>query len=217
MQIIDKNDCYVSKDDLLHLFDNDECMPISLQQSLRDALVNGKDYIKIDDYLAEEYIYSSDIPSFENLLKLEIGQLRSKIIDIIIEDSFNDNDGYSLSLNEIIKQKRNREYMINQLKEMIAFKKKKIEILYPDIPKPHSGLVANGELIAQLSYNEDRVVIYNRDGSKVENVDDVEFCNSAFRLLTRNFNVDSELDMNYDGNYFVLKKKEKKLIRKNNS
>ena len=212
MKIIDKNDCYVSKDDLLHLFDNDECMPISLQQSLRDALVNGKDYIKIDDYLAEEYIYSSNIPSFDSLAKLSINELRKEILKIIIDDTFNDYEEEGLSLNELIRIKNNREYMLKQLKEMIAFKKGKSEITYPDIPYPYLEQITSGDYTARLSYNPDRIIIYNINGQKVENVDDIKFCLSAYKSLTRD--LDSEdLDMKYDGNYFVVKNKEKKLVR----
>ncbi len=216
MKIIDKNDCYVSKEDLLYLFDQDECMPLSLQQGLRDALVNDKDYIRVIEDKGLEYIYTSNIPSFENLAKLKISELRKQIVNIILEDTLNDNQGDSLSLSEIIKERKNREYIIKQLKEMIAFKKRKSQVIYPDVPYPYIPSIKNDEYISSISYNLDRVVIYNLDGSRVEKVDDVEFCNESFKLLSQDTSEDIDLDMTFDGNYFVMKNKnkKKKLLRK---
>jgi hypothetical protein len=214
MQIIDKNDCYVSKDDLLYLFDNDECMPLSLQIELRSALINNSDYVKVNDEIGLEYIYNSSVPTFNDLSKLKIAELKRRIHAIIIEDMIRDNEGENLPLNEVIREKRNRQYMIKQLKEMIAFKKKKPKVLYPDIPYPYLMGITNGNYNACSSYNLDRVIIYNIDGSIVSDVDDIEFCKSSFRLLTYNTNPDDELDMNFDGNYFVVKSKQKNLKRK---
>ena len=214
MQIIDRNDCYVSKDDLMHLFDNDECMPLSLQLGLRDALINDKDYVKISEEKGIEYLYQSNVPSFESLAKLKISDLRKRIANIVIEDFIKDNKGESLPLNEIIKERKNREYIISQLKEMIAFKKRMSSLTYPDVPYPYITSITDGEHIASVSYNLDRVVVYNIDGSKVENMDDVEFCNESFKLLTQDLETDDDLDMKYDGNYFVIKNKQKKLSRR---
>lgn len=213
MQIIDKNDCYVSRDDLLHLFDNDELMPLSLQMGLRDALVNDKDYVKIEEEKGLEYVFTSNVPTFENLVKLKISELRMKMIGIIMEAALEDNHGESLSLNEIIRQRKNREYIIKQIKEMIAFKKRMPIRTYPDIPYPYVTGITNGDYIASSSYNQDRVVIYNLDGSKVSEVEDVDFCTEAFRLFTQENEGSEDLSMKYDGNYFVVKNKQKNLRR----
>ena len=214
MQIIDKNDCYVSRDDLIHLYDNDECMPLSLQLGLRDAIINEKDFVKIEEEKGLEYIYTSNIPSFDNLVKLKISELRRQIFDIVLEEALKDNHGENLSLDEIIREKRNREYMIRQLKEMIAFKKKCSKLQYPDIPYPYITGVTNGCYNASLSYNFDSVIIYNLDGSKVTDVSDIDFCEESFKLLTHDIDQGDNLDMKYDGNYFVVKNRERKLRRK---
>lgn len=207
MQIINKKDCYVSKDDLIHLYDQDETMPLSLQLGLRDALVNDKDYIKITEDKGLEYIYTSDIPSFENLRKLKIKELRNKINQIILDDMLNDNKGRDLSLEEILLEKKNREYMIRQLKEMIAFKKRISKIKYPNIPLPNEIQISNGLLNAALSYNLNSIVIYNLNGSKVENINDIEFCKNAFKQLVQKENDDLNLEMKYEDNYLVVKNK----------
>jgi hypothetical protein len=214
MQIIDRNDCYVSKDDLMHLFDNDERMPLSLQLGLKDALVNNKDYVKITEDKGLEYIYTSDIPTFESMAKLKISALRKRLVSVVLEGMMNDYEGTSLTLNEIIKEKRNREYIIKQIKEMIAFKKRMSTMVYPDIPYPYITSITDGEFVASPSYNLDRIVIYNLDGSKVEDIEDVEFCNESFKLLTHDLDPNSELDMKYDGNYFVVKNAQKQLSKK---
>ena len=214
MKIIDKNDCYVSKDDLFHLFDNDDCMPLSLQQSLRDAIIFDKDYVKITEDRALEYVYTSNIPSFENLAKLKISELKRQIMDITIEEMISDSYGESLSVKEIIRERRNMEYLIKQLKEMIAFKKKYSSISYPDVPYPYMTGITNGYYNASISYNFNTVVIYNLDGSRVEDVDDIEFCKESFKLLTHDVDNEEDLDMKFDGNYFIVKNKARKLKRR---
>ena len=214
MQIIDKNDYYVSRDDLLHLFDNDEYMPLSLQLGLRDAIINDKDYIKIEEDRGLEYIYTSNIPSFDSLVKLKISDLRMRMARITMEALLEDNKGESLSLNEIIREKKNREYLIKQLKEMIAFKKRRPLYTYPDVPYPYVTGITDGELVASQSYNPDRVVIYNLDGSKLTDTDDIEFCTQSFRLFSREEELSDSLDMKYDGNYFVVKNKQRELKRR---
>ena len=97
---------------------------------------------------------------------------------------------------------------------MIAFKKKMPLYTYPDIPYPYMAGITNGKLVASPSYNQDRVVIYNLDGSKVEDVSDIEFCTESFRLFTQQDEASLSLDMKYDGNYFVIKNKQRQLNRR---
>ena len=214
MKIISNNECYIQKDDLDYLINNNEIIPKEVF-NFTDTLYG--DFIKIENESAKKYILDSSIPSFEELNSYNIKKLEHILfkIKLLVLDDY---DGQKMSdeeLAQVILEEKNRKYMLKQIIEMIKYKKGKPSNYYPDIPNPNMLSVTNGCLIASNSINFGNVVIYNIDGSRVENTEDVEFCNIAYKLLMHDYINDTNVDLEtlYDGNYLVLKNKNLKLLK----
>ena len=220
MKIISNNECYVQRVDLEYLLDNNVSIPKEVYNDYNRACLSNEDFIKIDNQISLRYILNSKIPSFEELNSLSTNNLEKMILKIrvIMLDSIGEEktEDEIKEINEILLEKKNREYMINQIKEIINFQKKCSKLNYPTIPNPNKEVISNGELNAAVSLDKNKVVIYNLDGSRVEDPEDKEFCKVAFNILTRDENINKELDldMKYDGNYFVIENKLNKKLKK---
>ena len=119
-------------------------------------------------------------------------------------------------LDEMILERRNREYLLKQLKEMVLFKKRMSKLEYPNVPNPNYINVTNGELTACNSLNYDRVVVFNINGTPVSNEEDVEFCKVAYQLLMHdNEEVDDiDLEITSEGNNLVIKNTKQRYLRR---
>ena len=218
MKIIYNHDLYVQKEDLIYLYNNNNnfYMPFYLQALLKDAIVNGKDFVKVTDNNSIEYVYISNIPSFDELIRLKPKELLSRIhaLELDYEDTLRIEE--FLSVGEIINEKRNKEYFMNQYREIMRFHAEASKLEYPDVPYPYMISVTNGKYNAQVTYNMDRIVIYNADGTKATDVDDYDFIDHSFKELTHNFKKeeDIDLDMEFNGDYFIVKNKQKCVKRR---
>ena len=164
MKIISNRECYVQKDDLVYLIDNDYNVPSEIIYNLTRAVNDESDFVKIEDDISIEYILGSDVPSFDDLNSLRIEEIQTRI-DRLRSSFF---DGWIDSNEEtsreelinMIQDKRNKEYLLKQLMEILAYKKRISTLKYPDVP--YGGMVTftDGVLNASLSINQDKVLIY---------------------------------------------------------
>ena len=209
MKIIDKKDLYVQKEDLIYLYETDKYMPASLQGYLKSALVNNQDFVKITDTVGIEYLFSSNIPTFDELIRMRTETLFLRIDYLLRQDFLPREDLENLTVKEILDEKRRRSYLLGQYREMLRFKDEWSSLDYPDVPFPYMIAVTNGEYNAQVTYNLDRIVILGANGEAVKECDDKEFCDNSFKELTHSFNgeQDVNIDMGYNGDYFVVKNK----------
>ena len=206
MQIISNNECYVQKVDLIHL-NQLGLLPSKLKELLTQT---DKDFIKIEDKKLIDFIINSDIPSYKELMLYDVNTLEKMIRKIkgsILDDIYDEESCEQMErLNEQIIKRKTREYLISQITEIINHKLHKSTLRYPDIPDPSKFTFKTDELCASITLNEDKVVIYNVDGSRVYDPEDKAFCEIAFKLLTCNYLDEDnlELNMGFDGNYFVV-------------
>ena len=218
MRIVDKNSCYVQKDDLMYLYETDKYMPTTLLAYLRSALVNKQDFIKVEDVMGLEYLFTSEIPTFDELIKLRPEELNSRIYELLENKELTEEEMEELSLKEIINEQKRRAYLLGQYSEIRRFKEEWTSLEYPDIPFPYMIAVTNGDYNAQVTYNLDRIVVYNEDGTTAKYCEDKEFCEHSFKELTHHFKgeQDINLEMGFNGEYFVVKNKNsnhKRLLR----
>ena len=217
MKIISNSECFVQKSDIEYIIENEKDIPFEVYKELNRF--EKDEYIKIDNPKSLEFILKSNIPEFSELYNLELSKLEQFVLKLKIEvlDSDDLSEDEIKEIDEILKERKNREYILKQLKQIIDLKKKNPQINYPNIPNPNIESISNGTLNASVSLNPDEVVIYNLDGSKVENSKDNEFINVAYKLLMKDEikNID-EIDLTTDiyDNYLVVKKLESKILKK---
>ena len=215
MKIISNNDCYIQREDIDYLINNNKEIPSSIFNDFN----NSEDgFVKISDEESKEYIINSDIPSFYDLYNMDEKMLKHLIFKIKIS-MIDDSSSQKMSeeeLKQVILEEKNRRYMLKQLLEIIRYKKMESTLKYPDIPHPNKLSVTNGVTNASHSLNFGNVLIYNLDGSSVSNKEDMDFCNIAYKLLMHDYfdTENIELEKIYKDNYLLLKNKNKKMIKK---
>ena len=218
MRIINDKDCYVQKEDIEYLIDNGKIIPNELFMELKMAEFDSKDFIKIENPVALQFILQSKILSFDELNSFSISRLERLIVNIRLSmlDSEDLTSEELQNLKEMILERRNREYLLEQLKEMVAFKKKMSKLVYPNIPNPNTLVINDGNLYAANSMNPDKIVVYNIDGSEISSEDDIKFCELAYQLLMKDDSSEEELNLNmmYEGKYLVVENISRELKKK---
>ncbi len=218
MKIINDKDCYVQREDIEYIIDNSESVPSELFFELNMSILSDNDFIKIENPVAKRFILQSKIPSFDELNNYSISKLEEIIMKIKL--SIFDSDDLTSEeiedINAMILERRNREYLLRQIKEMVAFKKRQSKLIYPNIPNPSYITLTNGVLNAAHSMNYGKVLIYNLNGSLVSSEEDKEFCEVAYQLLMHDYEEgeDINLSMENEGKYLVLENINYKHLKK---
>ncbi len=221
MKIISNGECYVQREDLEHLVENYENVPNHIYNSLKEICLTNADFIKIMDLESIDLIKLSDIPALQEYSSLGARNLRVMMqrIKYLVDNMAIDGPSTMSDeeIKELIQERKNREYMLKQIKQIFDYVTGKSKKEFPNVPKMDTEPIANSELVAYPSINHDKVVIFNLDGTRVENPEDKEFCEVAFKILTDKHELDENetLNMRYDGNYFVVEtiKKKKSMQR----
>ena len=210
MKIISGNDCYVQRSDLEYLIDNTSKVSSDLYREYKMSVLSDEDFIKIENPIVKKLIINSEIPSFDELNSLSINKLEELVfkIKLAIFDSFDDEltDDEIKEIDEMVKERKNREYILKQLKEIIKYKQRRSNLKYPDVPNNKYESITDGVYNASVSINFDKVLIYSADGSRITNPEDIEFCKVAYNLLMHDNILDSNvnLEMVENNKYIVL-------------
>ena len=203
MKIISNKECYVQRDDIEYLIENDRNIPSELFFELSMSIINDNDFVKIQNPIALQYILQSNIPSFEELNALDKSKLDEMLfkLKMCIFDCCDESE--EENLDEIIRERRNLEYIIKQLKEIIAYKKGTSKLNYPNIPNPNSQSIEIDNYIANKSLNMDTIVIYDIDGKELSATEDIEMCKMAYKVL---YETDEDISIHtfMEGKYLVV-------------
>ncbi len=207
MKIISGNDCYVQKRDLEYLIDNNQYNTIEIYNEYKQSVFNDSDFIKINNYKVKECIINSDIPSFDELSSISINKLEELIFKIKLDIFDDDLTEEEISdINELLRIRRNREYLLNQLKEIVKYKKGISTLKYPSVPNNNYESITDGTYNASISINYNEVLIYSNSGSKISNPDDIEFCKVAYNLLMHDIQSEEiNLQMLEENDYIIVK------------
>lgn len=203
MKIISNGELYVKRSDIEFLSHYDENFPFELAL---DHLLNEQDnkYIRIINQRQIEYLLSqSDVLDFNLFqcrrpedIKLMILKIKMKLY----EESESDTEKmtpeeFRASQIEAYKNRIRIEYLISQLKEVLAYKKGLNREIYPDIPNPTYTGVTNGEITSGISIKHGNIVFYKENGEEItrEDIDD-EFYNHAVNIVKRDIRKQNEND-----------------------
>lgn len=209
MRIISNGECYVQKEDLEYIISNEKSIPSSIYRELRNAIVDDLSFIKIEDKEALECVLNSNILDFEELNNKPLSTLEAfeyKIKAAILDSCEDTNQMSKDELEALELERKNREYILNQIRQIVEYKKRKSKIVYPSVPNPCVDGIDNGIMSANISLNFSEVVIYNLDGSLIKD-EDREFFETSYRLLMHDYlPYDEELNLvtNVNGRYITL-------------
>ncbi len=220
MRIISNNECYVQKSDLEYIVENEKNIPNEIYNDL-SRFQNDKEYLKIDNQKSLECVLNTNIIDFSLISNYDVSKLEKEIIKLklLILDEFDSDMSYEEEedINKIIQERKNREYILKQLKEMIEYKSLQSKINYPNIPNPNYESITNDNMCASRSINPNEIVVYNLDGSRVVDEDNKEFIEISYKLLLHD-ELDSkkilELTTYNDGKYLVVKNNLEKVLKK---
>lgn len=218
MKIINNNECYVQREDIEYILDNSNNVPSELFFELNMSIIGDRDFIKIENPVSLRFILQSQIPTFDELNSYSTNKLEEFIIKLKLSIFDSDDELTSEELKDIDKmilERRNREYLLRQLKEMVAFKKRTSKLTYPNIPNPNYSCVTNGILNAYNSMNPDKIVVYSIDGGSVSE-EDMAFCETAYQLLMHDYEDTEEISLNIinEGKYLVIENNNQKYLRR---
>ena len=203
MKIISNGELYVKRSDIEFLSHYDENFPFELAL---DHLLNEQDnkYIRIINQRQIDYLLSqSDVLDFNLFqcrrpedIKLMILKIKMKLY----EESESSTEKmtpeeFRASQIEAYKNKMRIEYLISQLKEILAYKKGLNRDIYPDIPNPLYTGVTNGEITSGISIKHGNIVFYKENGEEITREDiDNEFYNHAVNIVKRDIRKPNEND-----------------------
>lgn len=227
MKIISNKECYVQGYDLENIINNEH---ISFENRFCAAnLLNDKnlnEYVNIKDKDLLEFILSNDdILDFSVYNNYSLGKLTGlslKLwIDIMNIDEYDNSED---SIDSILyrEDKKKKEYLLSQIKQIIAYKKKESKCNFPNIPNPCTIPLSCGNLCASRSLDFDNVLIYNLDGTPISGEEDKEFCNIAYQLLMHDElceleeeKIDLESSVSKDEKYLTISRAKEKSIQRN--
>lgn len=218
MKIINNGECYIQGRDVEYIMCNNNDFTLDLYSKL---LVNGNshpqkdEYVKIEDQALIDYIMAhSEIPDFEELYNMDTKSLKKKVsnlLDELLDESFSEDVTYS-SKSDKLKKQRYVEYIMEQIKEMIAFKENKSKAIYPSIPLPGGESISNGKDIATESMKHGEILVYSSLDLQIdETTVDNEFLRVAYSILSDMDDVSlEELDLEkINSRYLSLKQMSK--------
>lgn len=203
MKIISNGELYVKRSDIEFLSHYDENFPFELAL---DHLLNEQDnkYIRIINQRQIDYLLSQsdvlDFNVFQNKRPENIKLMMLKIKMKLYEESESDTEKmtpeeFKASQIEAYKNRMRIEYLISQLKEVLAYKKGLNRDIYPDIPNPLYTGVTNGEITSGISIKHGNIVFYKENGEEITREDiDNEFYNHAVNIVKRDIRKPNEND-----------------------
>ena len=203
MKIISNGELYVKRSDIEFLSHYDENFPFELAL---DHLLNEQDnkYIRIINQRQIDYLLSQsdvlDFNVFQNKRPENIKLMMLKIKMKLYEESESDTEKmtpeeFKASQIEAYKNRMRIEYLISQLKEVLAYKKGLNRDIYPDIPNPLYTGVTNGEITSGISIKHGNIVFYKENGEEITREDiDNEFYNHAVNIVKRDIRKQNEND-----------------------
>lgn len=232
MKIISNNECYIQGYDLEHLIYDDTQFPVNMYMDIskKGHQRDLSKYYKITDKEQIEYLMNNGIVAdFSELAAYNETGLK-KLIDFFKKELYYETtkgeDYNSNTVSYIIdtfRKRRQLEYMISQVIQMLKLKKNISDIEYPDVPNPIDKPISNGILKACRSINPNNILVYNADNSDLTSDIDYGFCETAFDLLKLDYKYDLDEDIKVefsefsnDMKYYVMGYKTKEIIKKTN-
>lgn len=203
MKIISNKECYIQGQDLDYLIDNgvqysNKICAEAINQL--GSMPHPATYFQVKDPESIEFIRNFvDIPDFEELYSKDICLLKRLCIKIeqdIREDYLNGEikNCDAKSMIDTFKRRRNKEYILNQIREMIAYKKGLSHVEYPNVANPAIDPLDNGSVQVYKSIQPKKAVVHNVDGELTE--EDKSFATTAFRLLMEDENLSDDTIIN---------------------
>lgn len=220
MKIISNDDVYIQGNDLEQLLQNDKTFPLDMYYASTKGMPHVKSltkFIKIEGEKAKKFIRKSTIiPDFGDLYTYSIEELEKMIErlkkeewDMICSD---DTLGRPQTAEERIegyKRKKKIDYLLAQIREMVAYKRGKSMLDYPNIPNPGHRIFEIGELKATLSLQDDKIICYPEKGKTLDDIPSLAFEVAIENLKTdmRDYSDDLVYDIDSrrteDGRYFI--------------
>lgn len=230
MKIISNNECYIQGYDLEHLIYDDTQFPVNMYMDISKKR-HQRDlskYYKVEDKSQIEYLMNNGIVADFNELAVYDETGLKKLIEFFKKELYYettksdeyDSDTVSYMI-ETFRKRRQLEYMISQVMQMLKLKKSISDIEYPDVPNPIDKPISNGILKACRSINPDNILIYSADGTKLTSDIDYDFCEIAFDMLKLDYKecLDEDLKVKIsrfsdDMKYYIIGYKTKEIIKK---
>lgn len=219
MKIINNNDCYVQREDIEYIANHVPEVDNGIKMELQTIICKPHEFIKIENPKVAEFIKSTPlIPLFELLYILPYDALERLLLELKIElqDIDLEEAIYSSESDRIVyreernNRRKNKQYLINQLTEMIEYKKGKSKVDYPNVPNPCLEGIKSEGFIANLSIKYGNVLIYKEDGTTISLKDNPEFSQIAYKLYMHDTYVDDidsveiEQKLSKDGKYISV-------------
>ena len=230
MKIISNNDCYIQGYDLEHLIYNDTQFPVSMYIDISKRRHHGdlSKYYKIEDKAQIEYLMNNGLVADFSELSMYNETGLKKLIDFfkkeLYYESTKDEEYDSNTVSNLIntfRKRRQLEYMIFQIREMLKLKRNISNIEYPNVPNPCEMPITNGILKACRSIIPGNVLIYNEDNSSLGADIDYDFCETAFDMLKLDYknSLDEDIKVEFskfsdDMKYYIMGYKTKEIINK---
>lgn len=193
MKIISNGELYVKRSDIEFLSHYDSTFPLDLAlEHLIDMQENK--YIRITNQNQIDYLLSqSDVLDFNLFqcrkpedIKLMMLKIKMKLYDESDKEEGMTPEEFRASQIEAYKNRMRIEYLISQLREVLAYKKGLNRDIYPDVPNPLYTGVTNGEITSGISIKHGNIVFYKENGEEItrEDIDD-EFYNHAIDIVKK--------------------------------
>lgn len=229
MKIISNNECYIQGYDLEHLIYDDTQFPVSMYMDISKKR-HQRDlskYYKVEDKDQIEYLINNGlIVDYTELASYDESGLK-KLIKFFKKELYYEStksEDYDLEtasyIIETFRKRRQLEYMISQVIEMLKLKQHTSDIIYPNVPNPIELPITNGVLKASHSIVPDNVLIYSSNNSKLTSDIDYDFCKIAFEMLKPDYKDDIEEDVKVtfssfsdDMKYYIMGYKTKEILK----
>lgn len=220
MKIISNDDVYIQGNDLEQLLQNDKTFPLDMYYAATKGMPHVKSltkFIKIEGKYAKKLIRKSTIiPDFAELytctieeLEQMIEKLKKEEWDMICSDDTLGRPQTAEERIESYKRKKKIDYLLVQIREMVAYKRGKSMLDYPNIPNPGHRVFEIGELKATLSLQDNKIICYPKNGKTLNDIPSLAFEVAIEDLKTdmRDYNDDLVYDIDSrrteDGRYFI--------------
>lgn len=186
MKIISNDEVYIQGNDLERLLQNDKKFPVDMYYAVTKGMSHVKgitSFIKIEGKHIKNHIKNSDlILDFKELyectieeLEYRIKELKKEEWDIIYGEDTLDRPQTAEERIENYRRKKNIDYLLMQIREIIAYKKGKSMLNYPNIPNPGHRVFEIGELRATLSLQDNKIICYPVKGKTLDDIPSLAF------------------------------------------
>lgn len=197
MKIISNNECYIQGYDLEHLIYNDSQFPVEMYMDMSNGKGHLSDlgkFYKVTDKSQIEYLINNGIVAdFEELerynetgLKKLITFFKNELYDEYAKCDSSVESSASFAI-DTFQKRRQIEYMIFQIKEMLKLKNNTSDIEFPNIPNPCELPLVNGDIKVSKSIIPNVVLAYNKDNKPLTDDIDYKFCDLAFEILNSDY------------------------------